>query len=327
MANFLPDDIDFAAYMRDTDAKAKVKSANTWIGELKDRLRTKSSEKRICLPWDKTHADFDFKPGEVTVWGGINGHGKSLVTTQIALSLLGQDQKVCIASFELKPRKTLERMTRMYCGTNPYSPEYQGHDGLAAIDNLYDEFGEWTNNRLWLYDQQGTTDTDMVIGMAKYCANELKIDHIFIDNLAKCVKNEDDYNAQKNFIEEMCSMARDLDCHIHVVHHMRKGNKETDMIDKNDFKGSGSIADQPDNLIGVWRNKGKEIDLKTNGGASKRKDEPDTILCVFKQRNHEGAGDDEPRISLYFNRDSGQFTGIPGELPLFFPNFPHRRSM
>jgi len=324
MAEILSDDIDFALYMRDTDARAKVKNASIWVDSMKERLRTKFTQKKVCMPWEHTSDNFDFRKGEVTVWGGVNGHGKSLVTTQVALSLMGQEQKVCIASFEMKPMRTLERMGRMYCGMNPFSPEFQQDSGLDAIDDLYDEFGEWSDGLLWLYDQQGTTDAALVLGMAKYCANELKIDHIFIDNLAKCVRNEDDYNGQKAFMDQLCAIAKDFDCHIHVVHHMRKGNKETDPLDKNDFKGSGSITDQPDNLIGVWRNKGKELEAKL--GSGKRQEEPDTTLRVFKQRNYEGAGDDEPLIGLWFHRDSWQFLAHQDAPVQFFRNWPHRKS-
>lgn len=325
MAEYIPDDIDFSAYLRDTDAQAKVKQASVWVETMKERLRLKAVERSIVLPWAKSCDDFAFRPGEVTIWGGVNGHGKSLVTSQVALSLMGQDQKVCIASFEMKPMKTLERMTRMFNGMNPFSPEFQGDEGLKALDDLYDQFGEWSDGRLWLYDQQGTTDASLVIGMAKYCAKELGIRHIFIDNLAKCVRAEDDYSGQKAFVDELTAIAKDFDCHIHLVHHMRKGNKETDQLDKSDFKGSGSIADQPDNLIGVWRNKAKELEAKE--GKSTKKDEPDATVRVFKQRNYDGSGDGEPLILLWFNRDSWQFLGDKTDPNMCFYNpFPHRYS-
>jgi len=327
MAEFFDDEIDFAAYLRETDAKAKVKPASMWVGAMKDRLRNKKNERKVSLPWLKTRDNFDFRPGEVTVWGGVNGHGKSLVTSQIALSLMGQGEKVCIASFEMKPSRTLERMMRMYCGMNPFSPEFQDAGGVESLDQLHDEFGQWTAGRLWLYDQQGTTESALVLGMTCYCARELGIGHVFIDNLAKCVRAEDDYNAQKSFVDELCAMARDNNIHVHLVHHMRKGQKETDALDKNDFKGSGAIADQADNLFGVWRNKAKELDCKTNGINAKKRDEPDATLRVFKQRNYEGSGDGEPVIFLWFHRDSWQFLGAENDSLMLFGNaWPHAPS-
>jgi twinkle protein len=305
--------------MRETDAQTKVKPASTWIGDIKDDLRNHSTERKILLPWEKTGKDFQFRVGEVTLWAGQNGHGKSLVTSQVALSLMAQGEKVCIASFEMKPKTTIQRMARMFTGTNPFSPEYQGSDGIAAIESLYDEFGQWTDSRLWLYDQVGTAEAETVIGMARYCAKELKITHIFIDSLMKCVKGEDDYNGQKSFVDELTSIAKDYNCHIHLVHHLRKPKDEMAKPDKHDNKGSGAITDMVDNVLLVWRNKAKEELIKLNKPCSQ--DEADQFLFCRKQRN----GEEEPTIALWFNKDAMQFIGASTDAPMAFQcEYPHR---
>ena len=321
---FDDDAIDFSFYMRETDAQTKVKPASTYKQSLKDRLRGRKNERRVYLPWEKTQESFDFRPGEVTIWAGQNGHGKSQVTSQIALSLIGQGQKVVIASFELKPVVNLQRMARMFVGMNPFSTDFQQDEGIAALEELYDEFCGWTEGSLWLYDHVGSVDGAKVVGMARYCAKEAGINHIFIDNLAKCVKAEDDYNGQKAFIDEMMVIAQDYGVHIHIVHHLKKPPKETDRPDKSDVKGSGSIVDQPDNLFLVWRNKGKEEDRKER--KNQKTKEPDQILFCKKQRNYEGCGEGEPSIALWFNRDAGQYLANEGDRPMFFPNYPHYQT-
>ena len=326
MAEFLADTIDFAAYLKDTDAKTKVKPAVDFVQDAKDRLRSRSKAKRTYLPWPKCNESFEFRRGEVTAWCGQNGHGKTDVTTQVALSLIGQGEKVCVASFEMKPVTTIGRMVRMFAGTNPFSPEYQGDDGLTALDGLYDDFGGWSTNALWLYDQTGTARSDTVLGMVKYCAQELGITHIFIDSLMKCVKAEDDYNGQKDFVDQLCAIAKDCNIHIHLVHHLKKPAKEGDIPDKHDTKGSGSITDQIDNLFMVWRNKPKEDDQKVRGHQSNKQTEPDSYLLCRKQRNYEGSADGEPTISLWRHHDAGQFVAEPGGRPLFFVNYPHVES-
>lgn len=325
MATVFDDDlIDFSLYLKETDAQTKVKRSTDYLQSLKDRLRGRKNRSCVFLPWEKTQESFEFRPGEVTIWAGQNGHGKSLVTSQIALSLIGQCQKVVIASFELKPVVTMQRLARMFVGMNPYSPEFQDERGVAAVEELYDEFVGWTNNWLWLYDHTGSIEGEKIIGMARYCAKELGINHIFVDNLAKCVKAEDDYNGQKAFIDEMMVIAQDYGVHVHIVHHLKKPPKETDRPDKSDVKGSGSIVDQPDNLFLVWRNKAKEEDRRER--ANKRQEEPDQVLFCRKQRNYEGAGDGEPTIALWFDRDAGHFVANAGDPPQFFPNYPHRRT-
>ena len=164
---FIDDAIDFAAYLKDTDAKTKVKPVSAFVQDAKDRLRSRIKTKRVFLPWHKCNESFEFRHGEVTVWAGQNGHGKTDVTTQVALSLVGQDEKVCIASFEMKPVTTVGRLVRMFAGLNPFSPEFQEEDGLGALDTLYDEFSEWSLGNMWLYDQSGTAKPETVLGMVK----------------------------------------------------------------------------------------------------------------------------------------------------------------
>lgn len=324
MTEFLTDDtIDFAAYLKDTDAKSKVKPARDFVQDAKDRLRDRAKVKRTFMPWPKCNDSFEFRRGEVTMWAGQNGHGKTDVSTQVALSLVGQDERVCVASFEMKPVITIGRMVRMFSQTNPFSPEYQCVDGIAALDALYDEFGEWTSGRMWLYDQTGTAWPQNVLGMVKYCAQELGITHVFIDSLMKCVRDEDDYNGQKDFIDRLCALAKDNDIHIHVVHHLKKPGKEGDLPDKHDTKGSGSITDQVDNLFMVWRNKPKEDFGRVKGDLSTKKSEPDCYLLCRKQRNYEGSADGEPTISLWRERQSGQLVAADGDAPQFFGNYPH----
>lgn len=90
MVELLTDEIDFSSYMVDTEPRAKVLPAKTWVGDLKEKLRRNTSRKRVHMPWAKTFNTFEFRPGEMTVWGGVNGHGKSMLTTMVALGLMAQ---------------------------------------------------------------------------------------------------------------------------------------------------------------------------------------------------------------------------------------------
>ena len=201
----------------------------------------------------------------------------------------------------------------MFIGTNPYTPEYQNDQGYEALDEMFDSFGAWSDKRLWIYDQMGVTNPETVIGMTRYCAKELGIKHIFIDSLMKVVGDEDDMNGQKRLVGELFAIAKDLQIHIHLVHHVRKLSNEDSIPDKHDLKGSGSITDQVDNIFTVWRNKPKERDFRENGLFGKLSAEPDSLLICRKQRHFEGNGDGEPSIGLWLHKDSGQFTGNAGD--------------
>lgn len=319
MANVItPNDIDFSVYERETDAQQKVKSASLYMRALIDRIKSPVKEARHYMPWGKTKHLIQFRPGEVTVWGGPNGSGKSLITGQVALSLCAQDQKCCIASFEMKPMKTLERMSRQWTQCNPNDPLIlsDSYEREKMFD-LLETFAGWTDKLLWFYDQQGTIHWKQVCAVARYCAKELGITQFFIDNLMKCVAGEDDYNGQKSFVDELCAIARDHSMHIHLIHHVKKPATEGALPSKYDFKGSGSITDQVDNVIAVWRNKTKERAKPAERSLMLEK--PDAMLIVDKQRNGEGW---EGHIGLWFDRPTNQFLGRHSDKPMEFINEP-----
>lgn len=308
----VPDDIDFTFYENETNAQQNVRSASLYVQALLDRVASPVREKRIYMPWGKTKKLIQFRPGEVTVWGGPNGSGKSLVTGQVGLSLCAQDEKVALASFEMKPVKTLERMGRQWTKFNLYDDVLMSDPvERREVLDLYEQFRDWTDGKLWMYDQQGTVHWKQVCAVARYCAKEKGITQFFIDNLMKCVAGEDDYNGQKAFVDELCAIARDHDMHIHLVHHVKKPSNEDSLPGKYDFKGTGAITDQVDNVIAVWRNKVKERARQANKMVSET--EPDAKLVVDKQRNGDGW---EGVIGLWYNGQSQQFLGGHNHKPM-----------
>lgn len=311
--NFIitPDDIDFSLYEKETDAQQKVKPAADYVQELIDRIKSPVRPNHRYMPWAKTYGLFQFRPGEVTVWGGANGNGKSMVTGFVSLGLLAQGERTCIASFEMKPIRTLERMARQFSGSNPHDPAYAGSpEATKYLLDLYGQFKDWTEGRMWLYDQQGTVTASQVCAVVRYCAKELGVTQMFIDSLMKCVQGEDDYNGQKSFVDELTAIARDYSIHIHLVHHIKKPPSEDQKPGKYDFKGTGAITDQVDNVIAVWRNKPKE--RKREADQQVDKNEPDCLLICDKQRNGEWEG----TIGLWFDKDSQQYLPNPDQQPM-----------
>lgn len=304
--------IDIEKYLKASDLSAHVKSANSWLDEIYQNYTDPQKTDDAVMPWIKTHSDVKFRLGEVTVYAGSNGGGKSLVTGQIALGLLKQNLKVCIASYEMKPVTTIVRMLRQFAGENINIP--LTHDKEGYIRGVLGRFTNFIDENLYLYDQQGSTTPQKTIAMARYCAVELGIKHIFIDSLMKCVVAEDSLNEQKSFVDELCALARDHHVHIHLVHHIRKLQSEEIQPSKTDLKGSGSIADQVDNVFLVWRNKKKENARRNNEDYDEK--QPDMFLMCQKQRN----GEAEEFYGMYFEHNSQQFVDTLGGQPIDFDN-------
>lgn len=291
MAEFIiDDDIDFDAYMQATESDHRVVSADSFIDDVIDYFHNEEAPKGAAMPWQKTANVIRFRQGEVTLWTGMNGHGKSLVLGQTCVSLVMQKERVCIASLEMKPKVTLARICRQASMERKPSIEF------------IRTFGEVTGSWMLLYDQQGTVQADKMIALMRYCAVKREVKHFVLDSFMKCGGiADDDYTRQKFFLDQICSVARDSGMHIHIVAHSRKAKDELSPPGKMDVKGSGSITDQVDNVLTVWRNKSKE--RAKDEGKAHDESEPDALLICDKQRNGEWEG----RIPLWFHPDSQQF--------------------
>ena len=292
------DGFDFNKYLKGKQ-DYRLNSPAKNMAEVIDMFYGDTKDEGALLPWTKTHRLIKFRKSEVSIWCGINGHGKSNITSQVALDLAWQGERVCIASMEMLPKRTLWRMIRQCAGTSEPSISY------------IRQFMGWLNNRLWLFDHQGTVTQQLILDSIRYASHTLNVSHFFIDSLMKTCKGEDDYNGQKDFVDQLCAAGRELGVHTHVVHHVRKGENEFSIPSKFDGKGSGAIADQVDNWITVWRNKRKEIGLCANPADTKLRLEHDCVLSIDKQRNGEWEG----RFGLWYDHGSMSYVQAPGERP------------
>jgi twinkle protein len=281
------DDIDFAAYMTATDAQHKVKPPAHWEADLIEEFDDQGEGYvHPRMPWPKLENRIAIRPGEVSLWFGFNGHGKSLLLGQAVLSLCAQDQRCCVASFEMRPRKTLARMARQFAD--------QAQPGPREVR----DFVAWANGRLWLYDQTSTVEAERVYAVIRYCADKLKVQHFVVDNLTKCVAADDDYTGQKQVVDRLTALAQGLGIHIHLVHHARKDRDETRPPRKMDALGASAITNLVDNVFVVWRNKAKYEKPEPDDT------QPDAVLICDKQRHGTGW---EGLLNLTYHQRSMQY--------------------
>jgi twinkle protein len=305
-------DIDVEKYLKNNDVGQKVRIVSDWLDEITENYINPPINDNAKMPWTKTQDDFNFRLGEVTLYAGGNGGGKSLITGQIALHLIKQKRKCVIASFEMKPTSTIHRMLRQFAGE--FIDDPLTNDREKYIKGLTQRFNQFAGDHLYIYDQQGSTTPNQTIAMARYCAVELGIEHIFIDSLMKVCNAEDNFNEQKYFVDELTALARDHNVHIHLIHHIRKLQSEEVQPGKYDIKGTGAITDQVDNVFLMWRNKQKEN--RKRNGEKYEEDLPDAYLMCEKQRN----GEAQEMYGLYYHQSSQQFIETWGGPTMDFDN-------
>jgi twinkle protein len=197
---------------------------------------------------------------------------------------------------------------QMVARSNP-TPEY----ARKVIDWLGD-------GRLWAFDAQGTTDWRRMLEVFRYARRRYGVDLFVVDNMTGLGIGEEDYQGQKALALALSNFARDENCHVWLVHHIRKGNSEHEQPDKMDIKGSGAITDLASTVLTVWRNKPKENKRKAaaliNAPLSDEDEKaPDVRVTCSKQRNYGGVGNGEPAIALWWNGDAYHYLSAPDHLP------------
>ena len=235
------------------------------------------------LPWNKT-MDIIFRPHEITIWTGFNGHKKSLILGQVTLGFIALGAIVCIASPEMSPIQTIKRMARQFSGQTDVPKEH------------LERFFSWSQLKLWLYDQNGTLQPEVLLKIIRYCVDKIHINHFIIDSLMKCGIAEDDFNKQKRFIDELATIAKDMGIHIHLVAHQRKPSSSTNRPgNKYGVAGSANITNLADNVIIIYE------------GVNKKTKQLQNWLIVEKQRNYEGRNNPHPKYQFFFDNASLQF--------------------
>lgn len=254
-----------------------------------------SQNATAVLPWGATHGRVGFNKGELTIWAGQNGAGKSLVLGQCCLDWIEQGERVVLGSFEMAPVQVLKRMARQASGSRHPS------------DGWLEQFIRWlAHERRFLFiDHKGTLNPKRALAEVRYGIAEEGATHTVIDNLGKVVRGAEDYDAQKDFANDLWTIASDTGTHIHLAHHIRKGDDANRVPDKFSVLGSGSLSDIADQVILVWKNAKKVEDRNT--GIQVDEEKPDGMLIVAKSRNNEWEG----RIGLWHNADSLAFRTTP----------------
>lgn len=230
---------------------------------------------------------FEFRPGEYTVWTGINGHGKSLMLTQVQIGLASQGERVMIFSGEMTPQAQLKRMVKQLSGLDRPTPAY-----ITAI-------GEWVRDKFWVFNLVGSAPMDKLLEVFAYANRRYGIRQFVIDSLMVTDVPDDGpgfVTKQKEAVQKIANFAKRTGSHVHLVAHPRKGADESKSPGKLDVSGSGKITDLAENVFSVWSAR-KEENEELNG-------DPDALLELHKQRNGEVQ---HYKVWLYFNKQAQQF--------------------
>jgi twinkle protein len=244
-------------------------------------------------PWPAIH--FRFSPGELTVWHGYNGHGKTILLNHVMLRFAQNGRKSCVASLEFPAAKTFKNLMRQALGQGKPKDKVEFQEAL-----------EWMDEYFWVYAHVGETTVDNALEIFEYVAKKYGVNHFVLDSLMMLTDiGGEEYDDQKAVVLRLKEFARDFNVHVHLVAHSKKPDSKRDPSKypprKYDISGSANISNVADNVICVWRNTNKEenmaaaYDLMRAG----KTDDADKVIEIYQPK-------EDARFVIQKNRETGE---------------------
>lgn len=192
--------------------------------------------------------------GQVSVWSGLNGSGKSAFLNQQVLEYIKQGYKVMLFSGELMDYSIKNIMYRLIAGREYLTQNdnktyyYLKNEGLKSLIDGY------ISDNLYVYNNRYGTKPQEIIETIRYAREKYGVSIIILDNLMTMNLKEfsvNKYEAQSEFAKRIANLAKELQIHIHIVMHP---TKTTGFLRKNDISGSADLSNAVDNVFIVHRN-------------------------------------------------------------------------
>lgn len=243
-----------------------------------------------------------FSPGELSVWTGKRGEGKSTLLGQILLEAVNQGHRVLAYSGELPAHQFKLSMLQQAAGYRNVTKREDERSGRILYDvnsKAGSAINEWWRGRLFLTDirRENAHNEENILKLFEYAKRRYGCDVFLVDNIMTAELRDAAalgyWQAQSAFTGRLVSFAKGRGVHVHLVAHPRKTDKRDGRLEADDVGGSGDITNRADNVLKVERVREDKV---AQAGC-------DMLLSVLKNREF-GA---MPKIKLDFNPASRRF--------------------
>ena len=239
----------------------------------------------------------------VTVTAG-SGLGKSQFLREIVWQILSKtEDNIGLMFLEESVKKTAKSLMALAANKPLHLPDCEVTD-----EELLDSFNRTLGtDRLFLFDHFGSTSVDNIINRVRFMARGLACKYVFVDHVSIIVSAQESGDERKAIDEIMTKLrmlVQETGIALFVVSHLKrpesKGHEEGAATSLAQLRGSGSIAQLSDMVIGLERNGQHEDPNERNT----------TYVRVLKNRFSGLTG---LACRLLYSRHSGRMNELPPE--------------
>lgn len=195
-----------------------------------------------------------FVLGQVSVWSGLNGSGKSAFLNQQCIEYINQGYKVMLFSAELMDYSIKNILYRLISGKERLKLSDNKTYWYLANDGLKNVIDAYIGDKLTIYNNKFGAKPEEIMGTIRYAVKKMGVKIVILDNLMTMDLRgyaPNKYEAQSEFAKKIAQLAKELQIHIHIVMHP---TKTTGFLRKNDISGSADLSNAVDNVFIIHRN-------------------------------------------------------------------------
>jgi len=247
---------------------------------------------------------YGIRTGELVTITAGSGLGKSQFVREIVWNVLNKtEDNLGLMFLEESVRKTALSIMSLAANKPLHLP-----DSDATLEEKEDAFLDTLGtDRIYLFDHFGSTSVDNIINRVRYLSKGLGCKYIFLDHISIVVSAQasgDERKAIDEIMTKLRMLVQETGIALIVVSHLKrpdsKGHEEGAATSLAQLRGSGSIAQLSDMVIGLER----------NGQAEDEQERNTTRVRVLKNRF---SGITGPACSLLYTHSTGRMKEIDEE--------------
>jgi len=270
--------------------------------DLWDEVSSNEVIDSVPYPWEAlNNITRGARKGELVTLTAGSGVGKSAIVREVAHHLLKAGETVGMIMLEENPKRTALGLM----GIELNKPLHLSREGVSD-DQLRTAFDSTVGSgHLYLYNHFGSSDIDNLISRVRFLAKGCGCNWVVLDHLSIVVSGLGDGD-ERRLIDNAMTMLRTLveetGVGMFLVSHLKrpsdgKGHEEGAKTSLSQLRGSHSIAQLSDMVIGLERNQQGE-------------DPNVTTLRVLKNRF---SGETGEAGYLRYDRDTGRLSETTGD--------------
>lgn len=242
---------------------------------------------------------YGIREGELVTITAGSGLGKSQFLREIVYHILNNSQdNIGLMFLEESVKRTAKSIMSLAANKPLHLPDTETND-----EELREAFDSTLGTgRVFLFDHFGSTAIDNIINRVRFMAKALDCRYIFLDHVSIVVSAQDNGDERKALDEIMTKLrmiVQETDIALFCVSHLKrpdgKGHEEGASTSLSALRGSGSIGQLSDMVLGLER----------NGQAADLKERHTTKVRVLKNRFSGLTG---PACGLYYDRVTGRMS-------------------